>query len=101
MPQPAESGNASEGPRDVLAAEEFVVPTVDPVLRHRAVRLPADPTGIAEPHDVLAAEEFAMPAPYPRPAVAGWPSGSDRSRVTAVAGMLLAIGLLVRAMRRR
>jgi hypothetical protein len=42
-------------PHDVLAAEEFAMPTRDE-------RYPADPSGIQEPHDVLAAEEFAMPA---------------------------------------
>jgi MYXO-CTERM domain-containing protein len=42
-------------PHDVLAAEEFGIPT-------REQRIPADPTGLEEAHDVLAAEEFAMPA---------------------------------------
>jgi hypothetical protein len=45
-----------EEPHDVLAAEEFAMPTRDD-------RFPTDPSGIKEPHDVLAAEEFAMPAP--------------------------------------
>jgi hypothetical protein len=48
-------------PHDVLAAEEFGIPT-------RENRIPGDPTGLREPHDVLAAEEFAMPAgaePHP------------------------------------
>jgi hypothetical protein len=58
----------SEPPRDVLAAEEFVMPAPDPALRRP--RLPDDPTGIAEPHDVLAAEEFPMPAPPVRGAEA-------------------------------
>jgi MYXO-CTERM domain-containing protein len=44
-----------EEPHDVLAAEEFGIPTRDS-------GVPGDPTGIREPHDVLAAEEFAMPA---------------------------------------
>jgi MYXO-CTERM domain-containing protein len=44
-----------EKPHDVLAAEEFGIPT-------RENRIPGDPTGLREPHDVLAAEEFAMPA---------------------------------------
>lgn len=44
-----------EQPHDILAAEEFGIPT-------RENRIPGDPTGIREPHDVLAAEEFAMPA---------------------------------------
>jgi MYXO-CTERM domain-containing protein len=42
-------------PHDVLAAEEFGIPT-------RENRIPGDPTGLREPHDVLAAEEFAIPA---------------------------------------
>jgi hypothetical protein len=54
----------TEPPHDILAAEAFVVPGPDPELHpHGPVKLPEDPTGIAEPHDVLAAEEFAMPAP--------------------------------------
>ena len=44
-----------EEPHDVLAAEEFAMPTPDE-------RYPGDPTGIEEPHDVLAAEEFAIPS---------------------------------------
>ena len=44
-----------EQPHDILAAEEFGIPT-------RENRIPGDPTGLREPHDVLAAEEFAMPA---------------------------------------
>jgi hypothetical protein len=43
----------ADGPHDVLAAEEFVVPAPDP-------RLHGD-----GPHDVLAAEEFVVPAPDP------------------------------------
>jgi hypothetical protein len=55
-----------EPPHDILAAEAFAVPAPDPSLRHRGpVKLPEDPTGIAEAHDILAAEEFAMPAPAP------------------------------------
>jgi hypothetical protein len=54
----------SDGPHDVLAAEEFVLPAPDPRLKRP--RLPEDPAGIAEPHDVLAAEEFPMPAPPER-----------------------------------
>lgn len=56
-------GRGEDKAHDVLAAEEFAVPTPDPALRHAPVRLPDDPTGIAEAHDVLAAEEFPMPAP--------------------------------------
>jgi MYXO-CTERM domain-containing protein len=54
-------------PHDILAAEEFVIPT-------RENRIPGDPTGLREPHDVLAAEEFAMPAgAEPRDDEAGGP----------------------------
>jgi len=42
-----------EQPHDVLAAEEFALPTRD------QGGIPPDP--IHEPHDVLAAEEFAIP----------------------------------------
>jgi len=45
----------TDEPHDVLAAEEFAMPT------RSAGDIPPDPTGIQEPHDVLAAEEFAMP----------------------------------------
>jgi hypothetical protein len=52
-PRLPEDPSGIEGPHDVLAAEEFAMPT-------RSARdIPADP--IHEPHDVLAAEEFAMP----------------------------------------
>jgi hypothetical protein len=51
---PADPSGIDE-PHDVLAAEEFGIPT-------RENRIPGDPTGLREPHDVLAAEEFAMPA---------------------------------------
>jgi hypothetical protein len=85
----------------VLAAEEYAVPAPDPGLHHGPVRLPDDPTGIAEPHDVLAAEEFAMPAPSP-----GARSPSDSRSRSARRGLLLAagaVGLLValRARKRR
>jgi hypothetical protein len=93
--------NPPDGPRDVLAAEEFVVPApdpglhvdrphdvlaaeefelgaADPSLHHGPVTPPPDPSGIAEPHDVLAAEEFAVPAgPSAVPAGSGAvPAGS-------------------------
>ena len=56
---------ALEPAHDVLAADEFAVPTADPDLHHGPVELPDDPSGIDAPHDVLAAEEFAMPASRP------------------------------------
>jgi len=48
-----EDPSGIEQPHDILAAEEFAMPT-----RSRG-DIPSDP--IPEPHDVLAAEEFAMP----------------------------------------
>ena len=48
-----EDPSGIDEPHDVLAAEEFAMPT-----RSRG-DIPSDP--IHEPHDVLAAEEFAMP----------------------------------------
>jgi hypothetical protein len=65
-------------PHDVLAAEEFELGTADPVLHRGRVTPPPDPSGIAEPHDVLAAEEFAVPAgPSVVPAGrSGVPAGS-------------------------
>ena len=78
-------------PHDVLAAEEFAMPTRDD--RH-----PPDPTGLHEPHDVLAAEEHAMPAPGPdAPADPGEPGGSGVQRLVLVAaGAALAAFLLRR-----
>jgi len=83
----------SEPPHDVLAAEEFVVPAPDPDLR-RPLRLPEDPTGIAEPHDVLAAEEFPLPAVHPRA-----PERMSAPRRRGLAAAAGALGLLV--LRRR
>ncbi len=87
----------------MLAAEAFAVPTADPSLRHQPIKLPDDPSGIAEPHDVLAAEEFAMPATRKPPE----PS-SPAARIAAKAGWPLRIAFLVglalgvlRALRRR
>ena len=53
---------SNDEPTDVLAAEEFGVPSPDPALQPEVLKLPADLVG-DEPRDVLAAEEFAMPAP--------------------------------------
>jgi hypothetical protein len=89
----------SDRPHDILAAEEFAMPTVDPELHHGPVRLPDDPSGILEAHDVLAAEEFAMPAPRP----AGFARGAAAGRSQAIAALLALAGvvLLVRLLRRR
>ena len=66
--RPRRSGDEEQA-HDVLAAEEFAMPSADPTIHHGPVVLPGDPTGIMEPHDVLAAEEFAMPAVRMHPAV--------------------------------
>jgi hypothetical protein len=86
----------TDGPHDVLAAEEFVLPAPDPDLRG-PVKLPEDPTGIAEPHDVLAAEEFPMPAA--RRPLLGQAGPSKQSRGLVGAGGLLALALLRRRRR--
>lgn len=53
-PRLPEDPTGIDQPHDVLAAEEFAMPT------RSAGDIPSDP--IHEPHDVLAAEEFAIPA---------------------------------------
>jgi hypothetical protein len=94
---------AGEPARDILAAEAFAMPAPDPALHHGPIRLPEDPTGIAEPHDVLAAEEFPMPAA--RPLEGGWlvqrAPTSGRSVAVAGLGALIALWTLVRVLRRR
>jgi hypothetical protein len=93
-----------EQAHDVLAAEAFAVPTADPALRHQPIKLPEDPSGIAEAHDVLAAEEFAMPATRQPSAPAATASrlaaGATRSpgRIVALAGVAL---FVLRALLRR
>ena len=87
-------------PHDVLAAEEFGIPT-------RESAIPGDPTGIREPHDVLAAEEFAMPTgaePRPRsPADAGQAAGETDGRpgIRAFLPLALAALVLLLVLRRR
>ena len=76
-----------EGPHDVLAAEEFAMPA-------REERIPRDPTGIAEPHDVLAAEEFAIPAGGDR-------GTSEGVRVRSLVAPLLMLALAALVLRRR
>ena len=80
-------------PHDVLAAEEFAMPT------RSAGDIPPDPTGIQEPHDVLAAEEFAMPGA----GVEHDDSGSlvDPRSLIPGALLILAVLLLLRRRRRR
>ncbi len=81
-----------EEPHDVLAAEEFAMPS------RSAGDIPPDPTGIEEPHDVLAAEEFAMPT--------GGGTGTDsdgfdpRSLIPSAAVAVLLLMLVRRARRR-
>jgi hypothetical protein len=99
-----ESRIPSDDPaHDVLAAEAFAMPGVDPALHHGPIRLPDDPTGISEPHDVLAAEEFPMPAVPSRAALrlvqrAG---SSRRAVIGATLAALIALVLLSRLLRRR
>jgi hypothetical protein len=77
-------------PHDVLAAEEFAMPTRD------AAPAPSDPTGIEQPHDVLAAEEFAMPVGGAGPPAG--PTGAGRWIPLAAA---LTLGAIVIALVRR
>jgi hypothetical protein len=70
-----------EEPHDILAAEEFGIPTRDN-------RIPGDPTGLREPHDVLAAEEFAMPA-------GAEPHREEQSGLGARAYLPLALAALI------
>lgn len=80
-----------EQPHDVLAAEEFAMPT------RSAGDIPPDPTGIQEPHDVLAAEEFPVPGAG---VVHDGPDGTIDPR-SLIPGLLLivALVLLVRRLR--
>jgi len=75
-------------PHDVLAAEEFAMPT------RSAGDIPSDP--IHQPHDVLAAEEFAMPAGG---VASGGPGGLQLR--TLLPSALLTIALLLLLRRRR
>ena len=78
-----------EEPHDILAAEEFGIPTRDN-------RIPSDPTGLREPHDVLAAEEFAMPA-----GAEPHGDGGDRPGPRAFLPLALAALVLLVLLRRR
>ena len=77
-----------EQPHDVLAAEEFAMPT------RSAGAIPPDP--IHEPHDVLAAEEFAMPTAG---GIDGGPRGLDPRTLLPLALVALAIALVLRRRR--
>ena len=88
---PADPSGIDE-PHDVLAAEEFGIPTRDS-------GVPGDPTGIREPHDVLAAEEFAMPAGADPQGAAGDDGGRGARAYLPLA--LAALVLLLVLRRRR
>lgn len=90
----------AEPPHDILAAEAFALPAPDPRLHHRDLRLPEDPTGIAEPHDVLAAEMFALPAVTVPGAAAGGHSEDRHRALRLVAGAGAAL-LAARVVRHR
>jgi MYXO-CTERM domain-containing protein len=75
-----------EEPHDVLAAEEFGIPT-------REGGIPGDPTGLREPHDVLAAEEFAMPAGAEPHEDAGGRPGVRAFLPLALAGLVVLLVL--------
>jgi MYXO-CTERM domain-containing protein len=85
---PADPSGIDE-PHDVLAAEEFGIPS-------REERIPGDPTGLREPHDVLAAEEFAMPA-----GAEPHPDSGDTRGLRAYLPLALAVLILLLALRRR
>jgi hypothetical protein len=92
-----------EEAHDILAADAFAMPGVDPYLHHHGpVRLPDDPSdpgGRTEPHDILAAEEFPMPAPLAHPVAALAERRGGAGRLTLeVLGVLV---LLARLRRRR
>jgi MYXO-CTERM domain-containing protein len=78
----------TEEPHDILAAEEFGIPS-------RENRIPGDPTGLREAHDVLAAEEFAMPA-----GAEPW-EGSGGPGLRAFLPLALAAVVLLLVLRRR
>jgi MYXO-CTERM domain-containing protein len=86
---PADPAGIDE-PHDILAAEEFGIPT-------RENRIPSDPTGLREAHDVLAAEEFAMPAGAEPHDAEGGGLGVRAFLPLALAGLVLL--LLVRRRR--
>ncbi len=79
-----------EQPHDVLAAEEFAMPTRSPG------DIPPDPTGIQEPHDVLAAEEFAMPAGGGTGTGAG---GFDPRTLVPALALIVVLALVLRRLR--
>ena len=79
----------TEEPHDILAAEEFGIPS-------RETRIPSDPTGLREAHDVLAAEEFAMPS-----GAEPWEDDSGGPGLRAFLPLALAALILLLFLRRR
>jgi hypothetical protein len=84
---PQQDPGGEEPPHDVLAAEEFALPTAEqanggPAARERA-------------HDVLAAEEFALPTPEADDASRRVPGGRRVKVLTAVA-VAIALAAVVR-----
>jgi hypothetical protein len=85
----------TDEPHDVLAAEEFAMPSHGDYGLH----LPRDPHGIEEPYDVLAADEFAMPS-GPDRIVQTLKSGGALNPLMVLAAAALAAVLLA-ALKRR
>jgi LPXTG-motif cell wall-anchored protein len=83
-----------EEPHDVLAAEEFAMPSRGDYGLH----LPRDPYGDT-PHDVLAADEFAMPSGPDR--VLQTLKSGDTSNPLLILGAAAFAGLLLYAALRR
>ena len=80
-----EQPRVDDEPHDILAAEEFVMPTRDE-------RFPPDPSGIHDAHDVLAAEEFAIPVPETARSAAAKAAGDPRALIPlGVAGLVLLV----------
>src|SRR3954449_8346687 len=86
---------ATDEPHDVLAADEFAMPSRGDYGLH----LPRDPHGIQEPHDVLAADEFGFPS-GPDWALETQKSGGRSNLTTVLAFAALAV-LLYAALKRR
>jgi hypothetical protein len=87
-PHPEDPHAEDPEAHDVLAADEFAVPA-------RGTSTPDPHADDREPHDVLAADEFALPsagAPHEH----GSAGPSQRARVALVVGVALAFVLLRR-----
>jgi hypothetical protein len=83
---------------DVLAAEEFAVGAPAPALHPRPVVVPPEPGAGPTPHDVLAADEFAVPA-GPRAAPGAVDVSGSPTRGRLLTGM--AFGVLATLLWRR